>query len=69
MEMNGVSYQARALKDESKKNWKAKPAWSSERVQQITGGKGSIGLQIHPGGRWKQGGSVQYRNIRIKELN
>ena len=68
MEMDGTTYQARLLKDENERNWFAKPAWRGEQVQTITGGKGSIAVQIHPGSRWKQGGSAMYRNMRIKEL-
>ncbi len=68
MEMDGTAYKARSLKDENVKNWDSKSAWDRQNVQQITGGKGSIAVQIHPGGRWKPGGSAMYRNIRIKAL-
>lgn len=68
MEMNGATYKGRALKDDNVQNLTAKPIWNSEKVHEITGGKGAIGFQIHPGGRWKSGSSVLYRNIKIKEL-
>ncbi|QBG46727.1 DUF1080 domain-containing protein [Verrucomicrobia bacterium S94] len=68
MEMDGTVYKARMLRDENKKNWSARSAWDREKVQDITGGKGSIAFQIHPGGRWKPGGAAMYRNIRIKAL-
>ncbi|MDZ8117572.1 3-keto-disaccharide hydrolase [Pontiella agarivorans] len=68
MEMDGATYKARGLKDAVNMNWDAKSAWNRKKIQQITGGKGSIAFQIHQGGRWAQGESVQYRNIRIKEL-
>ncbi|MDZ8118448.1 3-keto-disaccharide hydrolase [Pontiella agarivorans] len=68
MEMDGSVYAGRSLKEENKQNWAAKPAWDSKSVQHITGGKGSIAVQIHPGYRWKPGGAAMYRNIRIKEL-
>ena len=29
---------------------------------------GYIGLQVHPGSRWKSGGYARYRNISIKKL-
>ncbi|MFD2257834.1 DUF1080 domain-containing protein [Luteolibacter algae] len=69
MEMDGTTYKARSLKDETEKNWDAPSAWDSDKVRETTGGKGSIALQIHVGGRWKQGGSAAYRNITIKELD
>lgn len=68
MKMDGSTYKGRSLKDEKKQNWDAPSAWDSEKVQQITGNRGSIALQIHPGARWEPGGSAMYRNIRIKEL-
>lgn len=68
MEMDGTTYRARMLKDENLKNWDAKSAWDSKKVQDVTGNKGSIAFQVHPGGRWRPGGSSMYRNIRIKEL-
>lgn len=30
--------------------------------------EGYLGIQIHPGERWKEGNKVRFRNIRIKEL-
>ncbi|MBB6431344.1 3-keto-disaccharide hydrolase [Algisphaera agarilytica] len=69
MEMDGSVYAGRQLRDSVDHNWEAKPAWDSEKVQQITGNRGSIALQIHPGGRWEPGGSARYRNIRILELD
>ncbi|WOO40601.1 DUF1080 domain-containing protein [Rubellicoccus peritrichatus] len=68
MEMDGSDYQARHLNHENVQNWDQPSAWDSEKVQRITGNRGSIALQIHPGGRWKPGGSAMYRNIRIREL-
>ncbi len=68
MEMDGRVYQGRHLMDESVQNWSAPPAWDREQVQSITGNAGQIGLQIHPGDRWKPGGRVQYRNIRLTSV-
>jgi len=68
MEMDGRTYKARSLQDEIKQNWDAPSAWNSETVDKVTGSTGSIAVQIHPWGRWKQGGAAMYRNIRIKEL-
>ena len=68
MEMDGTTYAARHLKEESKQNWNAPSTWNNSNVQKVTGGKGSIAVQIHPGGRWKPGGSAMYRNIRIRKL-
>lgn len=65
MEMDGRLYRGRHLNDENQANWDAPSAWDREHVQSITGNAGSIGLQIHPGSRWKPGGSAQYRNINL----
>ncbi|MGC6505752.1 MAG: 3-keto-disaccharide hydrolase [Coraliomargaritaceae bacterium] len=68
MTMDGTTYKARHLRDENAQKWSAAPAWNRERVEQVTGGRGSIAVQVHPGTRWKPGGSAKYRNIRIREL-
>ncbi|MBK1877693.1 3-keto-disaccharide hydrolase [Pelagicoccus mobilis] len=68
MELDGSTYSAPSLRSKNSGNWDAKSAWDSEKVQAITGNKGSIAFQVHPGGRWKKGGSSMYRNIRIKDL-
>lgn len=69
MEMDGRTYQGRSLKDEKKQRWDAPPAWDAANVRKITGGKGHIALQIHPGERWKKGAAVQYRNMRVRETS
>lgn len=68
MEMDGATYAARGLKHEKKLNWDSPTAWNAEEVHKITGGKGSIGLQVHPGKRWAEGTPASYRNITIKEI-
>lgn len=68
MEMDGATYAARGLKHEKKLNWNSPTAWNAESVHEITGGKGSIGLQVHPGKRWAEGTSASYRNITIQEI-
>lgn len=68
MEMDGTTYTARGLNNEKDQKWDSKSPWNSENVQKITGGKGSIAVQIHPGNRWYPGGAAMYRNIRVKEL-
>ena len=68
MEMDGRSYRARNLQATWYKKWDSPPAWDAERVREITGNKGHIALQLHPGKRWKHGGVVQYKNIQIEEL-
>ncbi len=68
MEMDGRVYRARHLRDVEQMNWDAPSAWDQEKVQSITGNAGSIGLQVHPGDRWKQGGEVRYRNIRLTPI-
>lgn len=68
MKLNGDTYKGRQLiyKDG---DWKgAGEKWNQKLVQKVTKGKGMIGLQIHPGGRWKKEGHVQYKNIIVKEL-
>ncbi|WP_010134939.1 3-keto-disaccharide hydrolase [Ochrovirga pacifica] len=68
MELDGTTYQGRQLMYKDGE-WKgAGEKWNQKKVQKITQGKGMIGLQIHPGGRWKKGGVAQYKNITIKEL-
>ena len=68
MKMDGTNYKARHLMHENNKKWSEAPAWNREKVAQITGGRGSIAVQVHPGTRWKPGGSAKYRNIRVREL-
>ncbi|MEO0793851.1 MAG: DUF1080 domain-containing protein [Verrucomicrobiota bacterium] len=68
MEFDGSLYRGRQLRDEIQQDWDKPSAWDSEKVQKITGGSGSIALQVHPGGRWQPGGSAMYKNIFIKDL-
>jgi hypothetical protein len=44
------------------------PEYDKERVFQILGGAGCIGLQVHRGKAWPKGQKCRWRNIRIKEL-
>lgn len=69
MAFDGRVYQGRELMDEINGKLGVPTAWDRDKVNQITGGKGSIGLQIHPGDRWKVGGAAMYRNIRITDLS
>ena len=64
MEFDGRTYKGRNLKDENVGNFDTPSAWNPERIQR----SGAIAFQVHPGGRWKKGGSAQYKNIRVKEL-
>ncbi len=68
MEMDGRVYRARALRSTWYKKWDDPSAWDAEKVREITGNKGRVALQLHPGHRWKVGGVAQYKNIRIREL-
>ncbi len=68
MGFNGATYQGRGLKHETAQNWEAKSAWSQARFAKLTGGRGRIGFQVHPGRRWAQDGVVRYRGIRIREI-
>ncbi|MDQ8188363.1 DUF1080 domain-containing protein [Pelagicoccus sp. SDUM812002] len=68
MEMDGRVCRARHLEDVNNANWDAKPAWDQELIQSITGNAGRIGLQIHPGNRWKAGGTVRYRSIVLTPI-
>ncbi len=68
MKLNGDTYEGKQLIRKDGK-WKGVgEKWNQKIVQKITKGKGMIGLQIHPGGRWKKEGYVQYKNITVKEL-
>jgi hypothetical protein len=44
------------------------PGYDKERVFNILGREGSIGLQIHGGKGWPVGAKCRWRNIRIKKL-
>ncbi|MGY6647486.1 3-keto-disaccharide hydrolase [Wenyingzhuangia sp. IMCC45574] len=68
MELDGSKYEGRQLIRKDGKWQGAGEKWNQKEVQAITKGKGMIGLQIHPGGRWKKDGVVQYKNIKVKEL-
>ncbi|WP_184309660.1 3-keto-disaccharide hydrolase [Aporhodopirellula rubra] len=68
MEMDGEIYRGRSLDDYLTRNWDAPSAWDKAKVHKITGGRGAIGFQLHPGRRWKPGGFARYRRIQIREL-
>ncbi|MEM1108541.1 MAG: DUF1080 domain-containing protein [Planctomycetota bacterium] len=72
MEFDGTVFAGRHLRDSGKRNWDAPSSWDAEKVQRITGNRGSIALQLHPAGkwnRWKPGGTARYRNIHILDLD
>ncbi|MEM9251230.1 MAG: DUF1080 domain-containing protein [Planctomycetota bacterium] len=72
MELDGSTFGARHMRDSNDRNWDAPSAWDAEKTRETLGDRGSIGLQVHPSGkwnRWKTGGTARYRNIRIKELD
>ncbi|MBB6430262.1 3-keto-disaccharide hydrolase [Algisphaera agarilytica] len=71
MDLDGNTFAARHMRDNNKKDWDQPTTWSSEVTQEVTGNRGSIGLQVHPSGkwtRWKPDGAARYRNIRILDL-
>ena len=44
------------------------PAYKKEKVAEMLGREGSIGLQVHGGKAWPEGKVCRWRNIRIKAL-
>jgi len=44
------------------------PSYDKDRVLELLGPKGSIGLQVHGGKDWPQGTKCRWRKIRIREL-
>lgn len=68
MEFDGRTYRGRHLRQAWKLEWDSPSAWDSAKVSEITGDKGHIGFQVHPGRKWAENGSAQYKNIQIKEL-
>jgi len=44
------------------------PGHDKQRVYQLLGREGSIGLQVHGGKGWPQGAKCRWRDIRIKQL-
>ncbi len=43
------------------------PGYDREKVFQLLGRKGSIGLQVHGGKGWPKGAQVRWRNFRVRE--
>ncbi|MCX6904847.1 MAG: DUF1080 domain-containing protein, partial [Verrucomicrobia bacterium] len=45
------------------------PGYNKEKVAEVLGREGSIGLQIHQGAKaWPPGTKCRWRNLRIKRL-
>jgi hypothetical protein len=45
------------------------PGYDKQRVFQLLGRAGSIGLQVHGGRSWPKGAKCRWKNIRVRELN
>ena len=60
-EMNSTSFKAaHPLKPQNK-------PYDPAFIRSVIGTRGHIGLQVHPGKNWAQGGEVRFRNIRFRE--
>ena len=44
------------------------PSYNKEKVAEMLGREGSIGLRVHGGKGWPKGKVCRWRNIRIKKL-